>query len=250
MGRPLIAVMCNLEGYAEGERTAVVGAEGWGYKQGIGGCYVDAVWDAGGLPVLVPCLGEAQAVEEMLGRADGLVITGGADVAPRLYGAEPSPHLGGVNPYRDAADALAVAHCLARPELPVLGLCRGIQSYNAFAGGTLIQDIPSEVPGAVQHAQKAPSHEVSHGVAVSEPDSVIAEVLGGAQGMVNSFHHQAVRDVAAGLAVTARAPDGVVEALERPEARWTVLVQWHPEHMYRLHESARRLFGAFVAACR
>jgi putative glutamine amidotransferase len=248
MPRPLIAIICNVEGYADSERAPAIGAEGWAYKQGIGSLYAEGVWECGGTPVLVPCLGEAELVEELLGRADGLLITGGADVAPLDYGAEPSPHLGAANPVRDATDRAAVAWAEANPDLPVLGICRGIQSYNAYAGGTLIQDIPSEVEGAVQHSQKGPSYLASHSVRIVEPDSKIAAILGTERTTVNSFHHQAVASPAPGMVVTAKAADGIVEAMERPAQKWCVLVQWHPEHMFRHDAGARKLFEAFVRA--
>jgi putative glutamine amidotransferase len=248
MARPMIVIVCNVEGYADSDRSPALGAEGWAYKQGIGSLYAEAVWEAGGVPTLLPCLGEAEMVAEMLGRADGLLITGGADVAPLDYGAEPSPHLGGANPVRDATDRAAVAYAEANPDLPVLGICRGIQSYNAYAGGTLIQDIPSEVKGAIQHSQKSPSTLGTHTLHIVEPESKTAAILGPSPIAVNSFHHQAVATPAPGMLVTARASDRVVEAMERPGHKWCVLVQWHPEHMFRRDERQRELFEGFVAA--
>ncbi len=250
MARPMIAVVCNVEGYADSERNPAIGAEGWAYKQGIGSLYAEAVWEAGGVPALMPCLGEADFVGDMLGRADGLLITGGADVAPLDYGAEPSPHLGAANPVRDATDRAVIAYAEANPNLPVLGICRGIQSYNAYTGGTLIQDIPSEVRNPVQHSQKGPSSLGMHTLHIVEADSKVAAILGADTLAVNSFHHQAVAIAAPGMVVTARASDGVVEALERPAHRWCVLVQWHPEHMFRRDERQRALFAAFVAAAK
>lgn len=256
--RPLIAVLCNVEGYAKGSEGAAQalaglrpGEDKWAYKQGIGACYLDAVAAAGGAPVLMPCLPDADLLGAMLARVDGLLIPGGADIAPADYGAEPSPALGHVNCYRDAADRALIAFALAHPELPVLGICRGIQAYNAYAGGDLVQDIPSEVPGHLTHRKAADGDpDPYHDVEIAGGDSKLAAILGEGVARVNSFHHQAAKTAAPGLAVVARTADGVIEAMERPEARWTVLVQWHPEHMFRDDEGARRLFEAFVAACR
>ncbi len=255
MSRPLIAILATLEGHPEPDPDAATGeaqsATGtWDLRHVTGGAYVAAVRQAGGLPILLPCLAEGELVRDVLGRTNGLVITGGADVAPEDYGAERSLRLGKVNVHRDALDRLAVVYAQDHPDLPVLAICRGIQAYNVYAGGTLIQDIPSEVGEQVAHSQGRPAREATHEVAVEAPDSRVAEIVGCRKVMVNSFHHQAVRDVAPGLRVVARAVDGVIEALERPEARWCVLVQWHPEHMVADHDHARRLFEAFVAACR
>lgn len=256
MSRPLIAILATLEGHPESDPRAETAeaqsAQGtWDLRHVTGGAYVTAVWQAGGLPMLLPCLAQEDLVREVLDRADGLVITGGADVAPEDYRAERSPRLGKVNVHRDALDRLAVGYAQEHPELPVLGICRGIQAYNVYAGagGTLIQDIPSEVGEQVAHSQRTPAREATHEVVVEAPDSHMAAIAGCDRVMVNSFHHQAVRDVGPGLRVVARAADGVIEALERPEARWCVLVQWHPEHMVAAQDHARRLFEAFVAAC-
>lgn len=248
MARARIAILCNVEGYTDSERHPAIGAEGWAYKQGIGSLYAEAVWDAGGVPILLACLGEAELVGEVLGQADGLLVTGGGDVAPLDYGAEPAPQMGGANPVRDATDRAAVEYVEAHPDLAVLGICRGIQSYNAYAGGTLVQDIYSQVKGAVQHSQKAPSWMASHSLNVVEPESKIGAILGEEGLAVNSFHHQAVARPAPGMVVTAEATDGVVEAMERPGQKWCVLVQWHPEHMYRKDERQRKLFEEFVKA--
>ncbi len=248
MSRPRIAIVCNVVGYGDTD-TATPGGEGWAYQHSIGAHYVDAIAECGGLPVLVPCLDDPDSVLPLLESCDGLMITGGADVAPLDYGALPSRKLKLVNPYRDAFDRMAVRFALDHPDLPVLGICRGIQSYNVYAGGTLIQDIPSEVPGAIQHNQRAPAWQPSHPVTV-EPDTRLAEVWGAGEVLVNSFHHQAIRDLAAGLRVVARSPDGVIEAAEAEGQAWRVLVQCHPEHMFRRHDHMRRLFEAFVAAAR
>ncbi|MCE5218574.1 gamma-glutamyl-gamma-aminobutyrate hydrolase family protein [bacterium] len=211
--------------------------------------YAEAVVAAGGAPFLVPCLGSREALLRVLNGAEGLLITGGVDVDPFCYGAEPARALGALSPERDRLDEVAIAYALARPELPVLGICRGIQSLNAFAGGTLVQDIPTEVEGAIKHAQSAPTSHATHSVEVVS-GSRLEGILGKRSWRVNSFHHQAVRDVAAGFEVAATAPDGVIEAIERRDAAFCLGLQCHPEHLVGLDEGARKLFAQFVAAAR
>ncbi|MBC7287527.1 MAG: gamma-glutamyl-gamma-aminobutyrate hydrolase family protein [Armatimonadetes bacterium] len=248
MTRPRIAILCNLEGYS-GSNASDRDDNVWAYKHSVGGHYVDAIWENGGLPVPVPCLGDPDALVPLLESCDGLLMTGGADVDPAEYGAEPSPHLGKVDPFRDAADRIATQYALREQSVPVLGICRGIQAFNVFCGGTLIQDIPTEVGGAIEHKQRVSASQPSHPVEV-DPDSRLAEIWGAGTVMVNSFHHQAVQQPGEGLRIVARAPDGVVEAVEGEGDAWRVLVQCHPEHMFRDHDYMRRLFQAFIEAAK
>lgn len=209
--------------------------------------YVDAVLNAGGVPFIVPVLEDEAAVAALLERADGLLVTGGADVSPDLFGEQPVPALGSVTPLRDRVDEIALRVATAR-DLPVLGICRGIQSMAVFAGGTLVQDIPSQVSGAVQHGQKAPGWHGSHEIEI-EAGSLLAQLTGRPRAMVNSFHHQAVKDTPRGFCITARTADGVPEAMERPEARFCLGLQFHPELMAARHDFIAGIFRGFVAAC-
>lgn len=227
MSQPTVAVLCTNE-----ER---------------GQPYADVLARCAASPLLVPCHWEQTRVQQALRQAKGLLITGGGDIDPCHYGQKPTCEPMQANPDRDALDRIGVHFALSHPELPVLGICRGIQAFNVFAGGDLIQDIPTEICDC-HEAHKAIAGDY-HPVRI-KPRSQLAEILGARQLAVNSFHHQAVNRPAAELVVTARAPDGVIEALERPTARWTVLVQWHPERMFDEHQEARRLFESFVAACR
>jgi putative glutamine amidotransferase len=158
----------------------------------------------------------------------------------------PRPRLGQVSPQRDRLDEVAIAWAMERPQIPLLGICRGIQALNVFCGGTLIQDIPSEVSGALKHSQQAPRWYGTHTIAV-EPGSLWAEVVGEDPLCVNSFHHQAVGDVAPGWVVSARSADGVVEAMENRSGAFRVGVQCHPEHMIHREPRLLRLFQRFVA---
>ncbi|MDI3317660.1 MAG: asparaginase [Bacillota bacterium] len=212
----------------------------------VGADYVRAVEAAGGLPVLLPA-GEGPVLpEEALRGVDGLLLAGGGDVAPGLYGEQPHPRLGPVEPDRDRWE-LALARRALAAGLPVLGICRGIQVLNVADGGTLYQDLEAQLPDALQHAQKAPRWHRSHPVRI-EPESLLARLVGAGELAVNSFHHQAVREVAPGWRVTAVAPDGVVEAMERPDLPFALGIQFHAENLVAREPRFLRIFQGLVEA--
>lgn len=205
--------------------------------------YLMRVVDAGGIPLVVPPLGELPV--ELLDRVDGLVLSGGEDIDPERYGKQPSPHLGTVDAQRDALELALTREAVSR-RMPILAICRGAQVLNVALGGTLIQDLPSEFPSDVRHRQEASCTLGTHDVRVAS-DSLLASLAGGEVVSVNSFHHQAALDVAPGLRAVAWASDGVIEALEGTGA-FMMGVQWHPE--CQESELSPRLFTAFVEACR
>jgi putative glutamine amidotransferase len=202
--------------------------------------------------VLAPFTGSesdvAAAVGRVLDTVDALVLTGGEDVDPAQYGAVPSPQLGRTNPARDAMEIAAVRGASERG-LPTLAICRGIQVLNVALGGSLVQDIPSERPGALAHDPDASRDSRTHPLRLLA-GSRAAEALGTTDLSVNSVHHQAIDRVAPGLVVTATAPDGMIEAVETPDDRWWVLgVQWHPEEFVRDdHAPDHGLFAALANA--
>ncbi len=209
---------------------------------------VQGVERAGGLPVLVP-LGLAEAALHALSaRLDGLLLTGGGDVDPARYGAEPHPSLGGVSAERDRTEHALVLWATRSAPRPLFGICRGVQVLNVAWGGSLYRDLASELPGALPHTYPAETHarQRPHAIQVEE-DSLLAQLLGQPLLNVNSLHHQGLRAVAPGLRVTARAPDGLAEAVEVPGHAFALAVQWHPECLPEAPEQ-RRLFEAFVAA--
>ena len=212
--------------------------------------YVRAVYLTGGLPlVAVPpmeCGDTAEAVAELCSMARGIVLTGGSDVLPGLFGEEPHPKLGAVNPVRDRFE-LALARAAMQADLPVLAICRGMQVLNVAAGGGLIQDIESCVPGAHAHRVTAPRWLPTHSVSVV-PGSILWKIFRRDSIMVNSFHHQAVHPVAPGFEVSARASDGVVEAIEKAGSRFMVGVQWHPEALAGKDPEALNVFREFLIA--
>lgn len=192
---------------------------------------VEAVQRAGGLAVVVPFPESADELAEWVGMLDGLLLTGGADMAPESYGEEPvDPRWPGQRA-RDEYE-LALYHACRQARLPVLGICRGAQVINVAEGGTLWQDIISCRPDSLLHRDPEPYDRLGHNLRV-EPSSILAGLFGQTHLWVNSVHHQAVRVVAPNLRATAFAPDGVVEALEwaGPSEANVLAVQWHPEWM-------------------
>lgn len=214
--------------------------------------YMYAVYMAGGLPCAIAPpedradLCDAEAAAEMCDLAQGLVLTGGDDLSPDMYGADPHPRLGPISPLRDRFE-LALARAALQADLPVLGICRGMQVLNVAAGGGLIQDIESCIPGAHAHRISAPRWYPTHSVTLAS-QSILRKVSGRDVIMVNSFHHQAVGPAAPGFQVTARSGDGIVEAIEKTDSRFAVGVQWHPEALAGKHPEALALFREFTIA--
>jgi putative glutamine amidotransferase len=214
--------------------------------------YKQAILHVGGEVRIVDA---SMAVNAALEGVDGLLLTGGEDVAPARYGETPHETVVDVEPARDEFE-IGIARAARERQLPIFAICRGIQLLNVAFGGTLVQDIPSEVPGALQHSLKVPPNEpytLAHEVWV-EQDTVLSRLLGerltdAEVCDVNSRHHQAVKDVAQGFKVVATAPDGVIEAIEDPAARFCLGVQWHPENFWRTGEF-RPLFEGFIDAAR
>ncbi len=241
-GRPLIGIPA-----ASLEPPPNPGAR---YYQ-FSGNYPAALAASGALPVVIPLDLPEEVMREIFERLDGLLLAGGVDIAPEEYGETPHPQLGRVDRLRDAAE-LTLARWALAADLPILGICRGIQSLNVAAGGTLYQDLAAQFPCARQHTYRPaesswekPTHQVRLATG-----SRLAAILGVAELGVNSFHHQAVKQPAPGLAPVAWAEDGVIEGIEDPARRFVIGVQWHPEGMFQTDPLARRLFAAFVAATR
>jgi putative glutamine amidotransferase len=208
--------------------------------------YLDAVEAAGGLPLLVPVMGDADLIEKYADRADGILLPGSStDVDPAHYGSEPHERIGRVFEERDRLDFMLLDIAEQR-KLPVLGICYGAQSLNVFRGGSLVQDIPSQMPTAFPHNSKGRPQEVkSHAVSV-ETGSRLIGVLGRTETDVNSYHHQAVRAVGSNLRVAAHSPDGVIEAIEDSRDRFVLGVQWHPETGWQTDLVSQALFVALV----
>lgn len=211
--------------------------------------YVASVHRAGALPAVLTPLSHGKAgCLELMGRFDGLLLTGGVDIHPRHFGCQPRPGIGVVCPERDEFE-LALARWALETGFPVLGICRGSQVLNIAAGGTLIQDLDTHCrESAVAHRQTAPPSTDWHDARLVE-GTILAAIAGqqtlpGGILRVNSLHHQAVEGVAPGWTVSATAPDGVIEAIEKPGAAFALGIQWHPECL----PEHGFLFGALAGA--
>jgi putative glutamine amidotransferase len=213
----------------------------------VNASYLRAVQSAGGIPVLLPPQLVGDAREQLWRRLHGLLLTGGADIDPARFGELPHASVYDVSAARDELELSLVGEAL-EAEVPVFAICRGIQVLNVALGGTLIQDLPSEIGTQIAHSQPAPRHEPTHAVSVSG-ETRMADVLGAHDVRVNSFHHQAIKKLGRGLRDVAWAEDGVIEAVEMPDARGLVLgVQWHPEDLVPHDPAAANLFRALVEA--
>jgi putative glutamine amidotransferase len=219
---------------------------------GIGEQYLLAVEAAGGIPLLIYLSRDAAVIEAHYQRCDGLLFAGGGDIDPVIFGQAPHPKLGTVEPLRDEVE-LALARRAIEDAKPVLGICRGIQLLNVALGGTLYQDIPSELPEASDHYASAKATgraHLAHPIAL-EPGSWLAGRLGTHELPGNTFHHQSLRDIAPDLRVTGRAPDGVVEAVEGQGPGFVIGVQCHPEELWESADARwAQLFAGFVDVAR
>jgi len=208
--------------------------------------YVESVRRAGGEPCVLQ-INAAASLKEL----NGVLLTGGGDIDPARYHAAPHPKTNPPDAARDVFE-LELARLAIEGDVPMFGVCRGLQVMNVAAGGTLIQDIPSEVNQPLGHQVDNPLYAIAHEVWVARESLLgrtMQEELGDAEVLqVNSRHHQAIKQTASGFNVSATAPDGVIEAIERPVSRFCLAVQWHPENFWRTGEF-RALFEEFVKAC-
>lgn len=245
--RPLIGVTTSELRPAERVDPLPEG-EPRGTEMALGLPYLRGLEAAGALPVVIPPLDE-DAIESLLDRLDGICLSGGPDLHPDSYGADPHPDLGPTVPDLDRFE-LAVARRADARELPILAICRGTQGLNIVRGGSLHQHLP-ELSTEISHRQRSAGDKTSHQVTI-EPGSRLAAALDAEEIDVldvNSFHHQAIDRLGEGLRVSARAPDGTIEAIEDPERDFLIGVQWHAETLvHRPYEAA--LFRSFVDACR
>lgn len=204
---------------------------------------------AGGLPVILPYSEEAETVSDLVSRLDGLLFAGGPDISPDYFGEALHPCCGTIHPERDAAEKLYFDIAYNKTGIPIMGICRGCQVINIFMGGTIYQDLYSQKEGfLISHRQGddyvLPAHEVK-----IVNDTPLHKLLESGEIFVNTFHHQAIRDVAEGLTVMATAADGVVEAVYEPGDRFVWGIQWHPERFDASNADTSRIFNNFVDKC-
>lgn len=248
MKLPLIAI-------APGTRRR--GVEFDDFSIDISAQYLLAIQAAGGLPLVLPCTQDKQVVAEAIARADGVMLTGGNDVEPSLYRPEMPPALAKtVSPAareRDLFELILVGEVF-RQRKPLLAICRGHQILNVALGGTLIVDIPQQVPNALRHSRSDLKNDIVHEVQLA-PDSILAQAAGGLVLGVNSSHHQAVEKMAKPLCATAVSIDGIIEGMELgPDYRhllpYLAAVQFHPERLFARYKEHLNLFRSFMDACR
>lgn len=239
MQRPLIGITTGIqissEGLFSGNERAFVSMD-----------YVRAVLAAGGTPVLLPSIEDLPAIRSHVAKMDGILLSGGYDLDPQYFGEEPEPKLGPVITERDEYE-LEVMKVVREQEKPLLGICRGVQVMNVACGGTLYQDI-SEINGVIKHYQDSKKFVPGHTTEIV-PGTKLYAILGETTIKTNSFHHQAVKDVAPGFVVSACAKDGIIEAIEAPEA-YMLGVQWHPEMMFAKYSVMLNVFRWLVDAAR
>lgn len=241
MKRPLIGVSCMNDA-----------SEGGAALMAVRPTYLRALEAAGAVPLLIHLTDDLSVVRALYDLCDGILLPGGGDVAPHHFGEEPHPALGEVDEQRDAVE-LALARWSREDARPLMGICRGIQVINVAFGGTLWQDIPAQLPEHLDHRHNTtlrqydvPGHDIE-----LEADSWIAGHVDARELMANTMHHQALKEVAPGLRVVGRAPDGVIEAVEGQGEQFVVGVQCHPEHLWsRAEPRWAAFFEAFVERCR
>ncbi len=217
--------------------------------------YAHSIYQAGGMPLLLPNLPEANDAEEILSSFSGLLLSGGGDIDPSYWHEQPHPALGLVDEVRDRFE-IALVRAALRRRLPILGICRGMQVMAVAAGGTLWQDLPDQLPDALPHRQTLPREQASHPISIAE-HSLLARIVntGTADAssltlQVNSFHHQASRTCGHNFTAIAWSPDGVIEALAAPGDYFALGVQWHPEEMYDIDPIQAHIFTAFIDAAK
>lgn len=215
-----------------------------------------AIENAGGLPVLIPSMVSLDTLREIYERLDGVLLPGGGDINPERYQSEPETDikLYDISDERDAME-IAMAQWAIADDLPVFGICRGIQVLNVALGGSLTQDIPARITTTLRHGITSPQEEarntILHDVHISE-NTLLASIIGADHPTVpvNSLHHQALRDVAPNATISATSPDGIIEGIELPEKQFVLAVQWHPEDLVDDDKRMENLFTSFVASAR
>lgn len=208
--------------------------------------YVHAIERAGGMPLHLPYVTGEGAVAEFIALCDGFFFTGGVDVDPALYGAEKHEKCGELHPLRDSLEKMAFEKALASGK-PILGVCRGAQFINVMLGGALYQDIPTECPSDIRHVQGAAWDTHGHAVSVVA-GTPLADLIGAGEHPANSFHHQAICTLGAGLAVMATAADGTVEAVWLPSHPYLRAYQWHPERLVDTDAAQASIMRDFILA--
>lgn len=237
--RPIIALSGNIMRDASGPLA--------GYSRSfVNDDYVQAVIRGGGVPIIIPVGADVEVLEAQCGIVDGFIFTGGVDIDPIHYGEEVMLKNGEIDPRRDAFDLKLMEFAMASGK-PILGICRGMQLLNVFNGGDLYQDLSLKESSVIKHNQEKHPESAIH--QVSFMHNSILHGLFGDHYRTNSFHHQAVKEVAKGFQMVAMSRDGILEAMEKDGGQFVIGVQWHPEMMAATDEKMHGLFVKFVEAC-
>jgi putative glutamine amidotransferase len=239
--RPLIGITCSrrvVEGWgpdSPGDRIDYTFEE-----------YSKAIRHSGGGPVLIPIAQSRQTLQTILDQVKGLLLSGGPDIHPKSYHEQPLPELAEVDEDLDRME-LEIARMAFQRNLPILAVCRGIQVLNVSRGGTLYQDIPAQVQDSINHLQNLDKTIKTHTIRI-EGKTILHRIFRKTEIWVNGKHHQAIKDLAPDFVISARARDGIIEAIENPSKRFVLGVQWHPEGTWEKDPYSRKLFRAFVRA--
>ena len=211
--------------------------------------YVQAIEDAGGLPIVLPLVTDKSQQNQLLGQVDGLLITGsGSDLDPELYGERQCVPFRQMSQQRSDLE-LGISRLAFRGRIPTLGICGGMQSINVALGGTLIQDIAAQHSSAINHLPSVSATRKAHGISIA-PRTLLERIVGKLKIRVNSSHHQSVKKVPGRLVTSAVAPDDVIEAIEAPHHPFLLGVQWHPEFLYKHDPIQKKLFQALIKAAK
>ena len=252
IGKRSVLIFILLSGFAiwvNAQKRPIIGISDT-YKDGTNAAvprsYINAVLQNGGIPVVIPLMSDDNELIELLNSLDGVIFTGGEDFDPAYYNERPIPQMGRVNAPRDKFD-IKLLLLAAERGIPVLGICRGVQLINIAFGGSLYQDLPAQYPDkSIQHRQKQSNSEPSHAVIV-EDNTIFANIVKDARIMVNSSHHQAIKDVARGFRVAGKSPDKIIEVIEKiDDENWILGVQFHPEMLVTNNLAMRSIFRHFI----
>ena len=210
--------------------------------------YIEAIEEAGGIPLLLPYTQNIDTLSAFIDACDGVYITGGIDIDPKRYGEIKQPWCKDTQDNRDVFD-ISIFALAKESNKPIMGICRGAQLINVALGGTLYQDIPTEFQTSIQHVQKEPRFEHSHHVNIV-PDTPLFDLLCKERIKANSFHHQAIKKLGDGLLPMATADDGIIEAIYEPGYKYLRAYQWHPERICKEDENQQKIFKDFILACK
>lgn len=208
--------------------------------------YIDELLDSGAIPYIIPVTKDLETLTQILNTIDGLLLSGGVDIDPKYYGEENTGKIVEISSAMDESEQLLIKLAM-EADLPILGICRGMQSLNVFCGGTLIQDIPSERGVSVVHRLDKPE-TAFHNIIV-EKDSPLSEAIGFGTHRINSYHHQAVKKLSPEFSACAFAEDGIVEAIYHKNKKFILGVQWHPERDYHTTPDSKKILDKFISVC-